>query len=162
MRQITLLVLLCCLSACAYHLRSSTALPDKLHNLQFSSNRPRSAFSKMLRRKLQTAHIQLNPAPDIAAYNLHILNESISENISGVSGNTQLRQYVITYTVDFELLDHDGHKIIMPTPLISRRQITMNSNQLLGSIHERHTLEHDMRDEITGKILTKLATIQLS
>ncbi len=144
--RIRLLVALCCLlSACGFHLRGHLEhVPPSVHLI---TDKPFDQFSKQIKRELGHEHIILDAH---SPYSIHILDTNLTERRTTVSSSTQIRQYVLTFTVHYQF-DHQ-HPVI-PKQITIRRNYTRDESQMLGSSNEQYTIVREMHQAASHRLL---------
>ncbi|RUQ85186.1 LPS-assembly lipoprotein LptE [Legionella septentrionalis] len=151
-------LLLASLSGCGFHLRGMLDMPSWLDNIAIvnanSKNHPLDVF---LQEQLQAYDVHVTTEPSLAQYWLIIERDAFQQQISSISASTTPRQYQLIYTVQFKVQQVRGHEII-PSSLVSvTRQITINSDRILGSDEEEATTKREMRREAAIQILNRLS-----
>ena len=67
----------------------------------------------------------------------------------------------MNYQVTFKLQAANGKELISSTHVSATRQITINSNRILGSSDEENTLKHEMRKDTVIQIMERLGHVKL-
>lgn len=122
------------LTSCGFHLRGTQSraedTPQALRIIYLQSNSPYAQFENILRQNLRGYNIQTIDEPDHHLI-LRIINYNLNQSTGSVSSNLQTRQYVVTFTVNFELLAPDGKVLLGPTSVTSMTTFTANLSQML-------------------------------
>ena len=148
-----------CLCGCGFHLRGLVDMPTWLHQVAIINEGTDKALAPLLKAQLNAYTIQVSPTPEAADYWLILTQESFQQQIGGISSTTTPRQYQLIYTVDFTLNKKQGAEIIPPTHLTITRQITLNSNKILGSNEEEALTQQEMRREAVNQLLNRLSRV---
>ena len=110
-----------------------------------------------MKNQLKAYGIQVTNDPALAQHWLIIEEEDIQQNISSISSSTTPRQYELTYTLVFKLQRAKGAEIIPSNRVIVTRQITLNSDRILGSKDEAELEKSEMRQDAVIQILYRLS-----
>lgn len=160
LRSLSLFILMSLLAAqlmgCGFTLRGHTPLPHALRVLHVQSHDPYGDLTKQLRQTLKTSGATLTTSASQAPITLEILGDNFSQQVSAISGSTQLVQYQFLYTVTYQVLNRNGEILISPTLVTATRHYSTNTNQMLGSSDEQNLLRQAMRRDVVAQILYRL------
>lgn len=141
------------LSACGFHLRGSMNIPKWFNNISIINPASDKELLAKLKLQLQRYHICISPNPASAKYWLIINNPQFHQQIISIGASTNPRQYQLIMRVTFLLKDNHG-RIIIPEKQISiSRQLTINSDRILGSNAEETTFITEMKQDAAIQIL---------
>ena len=155
--QVTLLVFTLLISGCGFHLRGMIDVPPWLNNVSIIVQQAHRDLAPLLQKQLQAYNIHVNPDPTTAHYWLIIESDSAKQNITSVSSSTTPRQYQLIYTVRFKLLQANGEEIIPTAQISTTRQITINSDRILGSNEEEELSKAEMRRDAVIQIINRIS-----
>lgn len=145
------------LTACGFHLRGITDLPEWLNNVSIIS---KTEYSKELETKLKSLlegyKIDVNPDPSHAQYWLIIHDSRVQQQIVSVGASTNPRQYQLTMITEFSLQTPKGQIIKAPKRVSVSRQLTVNNDRILGSNEEESILISEMRQDTVIQIVNRL------
>lgn len=145
--------------SCGFHLRgmiNSDSL-QWLNNVAIIIEKAHNDLNPLLTEHLKAYHIRIAADPNHAKYLLIINNETIQQNIGGISSGTTPRQCQLIYTLSFKLQESTGNELIRPTNIVVLRQITLNSNRILGSKDEESLIINEMRRDAAIQLLNQLS-----
>lgn len=145
------------LTACGFHLRGMTDVPSWLNQVAIVVESGHRDLKPLLKAALETYHIQVTSDLHHAHYWLIIENDYEEQHITSVSSSTTPRQYQMTYKVRYKLQEAKGREIIPPSNVVVTRQITINSDRILGSNNEENILKNEIRREAAIQILDRIA-----
>lgn len=151
-----------CLAGCGFHLRGNVDLPPWLNEVAIVSQGGSQDLDPLLRDQLQSYHINVPAEPALAKYWLIIQNESFQQQITSVSSSTTPRQYQLLYTVGFKLQKAHGRDVTPASVVTVTRQITINSDRILGSNQEESITKNEMRRDAIIQILYRLRDLTKS
>jgi LPS-assembly lipoprotein len=154
-------VLTLLLNGCGFHLRGMVDMPKWLNNVAIFVQPAQRELEPLLQSQLQSYKIQVISDPTIANYWLIVENDNFQQNISSISSSTTPRQYQLVYTVRFKLQRADGEEIIPPKSIAISRQITINSNRILGSNDEEESFKIEMKRDAATQIINRISRSSL-
>lgn len=144
------------LSGCGFHLRGVLNMPTWLTDVAIIVEAANRDLDPMLKEQLQAYHIRMSSDPATARYWLIIEEDQEEQHITSVSSSTTPRQYQITYRVKFKLQAAKGKEIIPLSTVTTTRQLTVNSDRILGSNDEENTLKREMRRDAALQIMDRI------
>ena len=147
------------LASCGFHLRGMVDGDSIgwLNNVAIIIQQAHRDLEPLLKEHLKAYHLQVNPDPAQANYWLILDNETMAQNITSISSSTTPRQSQIIYTVQFKLQQAKGVEMIPYTRIVVSRQVTLNSNRILGSNDEEEQQKDEMRRDAVIQILNHLS-----
>lgn len=160
LRQVILLLfVMSVVTGCGFHLRGMIDVPRWLNNVAVIVEQGHRDLAPLLKDQLQSYNIYVNPDSETAAVWLIIESDNIQQNITSISSSTTPRQYQLIYTVYFKLQKAQGKEIYPSNQVVVSRQITINSDRILGSTEEEELLKSEMRREAVIQILNRLSKV---
>lgn len=156
-KRLCLILTLFVLSSCGFHLRGIVAMPAWLNNIAIIVPPEQRDLEPLLKEQLHGYNIHVTDDPASANYWLTIESDQFQQNISSISSSTTPRQYQLVYTVQFKLERAREYVIIPSNEIVISRQITINSNRILGSNNEESHQKHDMEREAIIQMMYRLS-----
>ena len=156
-KKILLLLITLLTTGCGFHLRGMIDVPQWLNNVSIVIEQAHHDLGPLLQDQLEAYKIIVNPDPSRASYLLIIESDSMQQTISSVSSSTTPRQYQLIYTVHFKLQQANGEEVIPTAYIVVTRQITINSNRILGSNDEEEQSKSEMRQDAVIQIINRLS-----
>lgn len=158
-RRLASLLLLASLAGCGFHLRGTT--PDS--RLSFESVYVDAATGTPLGRELRSAvrsgGTQLAGDPKSAAVILRILNEARERKILTLNAQGQVREFSLTYRVNFEVADSEGRKLLSSQEIALQSLLSYSESQALAKeVEERMTFD-DLRRDAVSQIMRQLSRV---
>lgn len=157
MRKLTV-ILLCLLTSCGFHWRGELPLAPPLHHLYLQTSDPYGQLSKNLIQFLKLSGVHIAAKPEDASTVLVILNESTQQQLLGISGTQQTRQYNLLLHVTFSVTRPDGSVLVPPQLMTEVRTLTIKADQILAGSNEANMLYQQMRQAIVYNIMSRLAS----
>ena len=152
-----LLFALLFLTGCGFHLRGVTDIPEWLTNVAVIVQQGHKDLATLLKERLKAYHIAICDELNRATYWLIILHDHFEQHIMSVSSSTTPRQYQLIYTVQFKLQSRLSGEVIPTTQIAVTRQLTVNSDRILGSNDEEERFKTEMRREAVVQILDRIS-----
>lgn|SRR3990167_3611069 len=145
------------LVSCSFHLKPAATLAAPLHQLYLKTPDPYGQLSRYLRDYLKMSDVHLVSSAAEAQTVLEILHEEVSQQLLGVSGTQQTRQYNLIYKVVFQITNMKGLVIYPPQTITETATLTVQSNQILASGNQTSLLYQVMRKTVAAAIIYRLA-----
>ena len=149
------------LSACGFQLRGSDDqynMPFKSIYLGFSDT---SSLGTELRRNLRGGDkVDVVTDPVGAEARFEVLSENRGKSILSLNSQGRVREYLLTYTLVFRVLDAKGGELLGPTEINLKRPLTFNETQVLAKESEEALLYRDMQTDLVQQILRRLAAVK--
>lgn len=151
------LILTLLLSACGFHLRGIADAPEWLNNVSIISKDGNKELISMLRSQLEGYKIRINSDPAFAKYWLIVNKITFRQQIVSIGASTNPRQYQLILAIEFMLQTSKGEVIKPPQFISISRQLTVNSDRILGSSDEEAILISEMKKEAVLQIINRLS-----
>lgn len=154
---ITILCLFGMLGSCGFHLRGEEDIPVALQNIYLQSKTPFGSFEQTLRDSLRSYNITLTDTPDAAQTVLNIEHVSLSSVAGSVSANLSLRQYTLSYTVQYRILTPKGKVILPNNSVTSTTTFTSNmAAMMLSSKNSTQQYMPELQRDAVFRIISQL------
>ena len=85
-----------------------------------------------------------------------------AKSILSLNSNGRVRQYLLTYSIVFRVLDKQGAVLLPPTAIALSRPIDFNETQLLAKEQEEALLYKDMQTDLVQQMMRRIAAIKLT
>lgn len=145
------------LTGCGFHLRGVLDMPRWLNNVAIEVQNAHRDLGPLLSDQLNAYRINICSDPSLADYWLIIEQDEFQQNISSISSSTTPRQYQLIYTVRFKLQRAKGKEILPSCTVVITRQITLNSDRILGSTYEAEQSKKEMQRDAAIQIIDRLS-----
>lgn len=151
-----MLISICMLSACGFHLRGMIDVPSWLTDVAIVSPVNNPEFTSRLKAQLEAYKISVNPDPASATYWLVLNQAEFNQQIVSIGASTNPRQYHLSLLIGFTIQTKNG-KIIQPQKNIQiNRQFTSNNDRILGSDFEQTVIVNEMRQEAVNQVINRI------
>lgn len=150
------------LISCGYHLRGKLNFAPPLHYLYINTKDPYGSLTRNLKEYFKISGVHLVDKKEEATTVLSIIDETTAQQLLGISGTQQTRQYNLILSVTFVVEDKDGKTLTPPQILRQTRTLTIQADQILAGSNEANSLYQQMRSAIAYDILNRLASKDIS
>ena len=143
-------------AGCGFELRRQTRLPFERIALEgFDAD---SLLGMELKRQL-AQQVQLVYAAAQAEIVLQALAERFDRVVVASTSAAQVREIELRLRLRFRVATPAGRELIAPVELLARRELRYNETAALAKTFEQVELERDMRADLVGQVLRRLAAI---
>lgn len=150
-----MLITVCCLSACGFHLRGQAILP--FATIYLTAPDPNSLFVNELRRALQANKLVFVNSPEQADLKLNIVSETVDKKILTLGGGGRVSEYQLRLRVSLQADDNKLQEWIPNTELIQYRNYTYDDTKILAKEAEENLLYQSMRTDMALQIVRRLS-----
>lgn len=155
------LMLALLLSGCGFKLRGtgdSYNMPFHSIYLGFPDTSP---LGTELKRNLRAGDgIVIADQAEKAEALFDVVSESRGKSIQSLNSQGRVREYLLTYTLVFQVRDAKGEALLAPTEITLRRNLAFNEQQVLAKESEEALLYRDMQSDLVQQIMRRLAAIK--
>lgn len=146
------------LAGCGFRLRGQQTLPfDSL----YVGTDPATPFGAALRQQIAAgADTRVVSDPAEADARLEILRNDRSRDIVSLTGAGRVREYQLTQTVVFRVIDRSGNERLPASAVTVRREYNFEDDQIIAREQEEAMLIRDMEEDIVQQMLRRLAAIR--
>lgn len=132
-------------------------MPQWLNDVSIVMQNAHRELEPLLSAQLQAYRIRVCPDTAMAKYWLIIEQDNFEQQITSISSSTTPRQYQLIYTVRFKLQRAQGEELIHSKQVVVTRQITINSDRILGSTNEEEQSKLEMQRDAAIQIIARLS-----
>lgn len=157
-----LMLIIISITGCGYHLRGSIPLATPLYKLYLETNDPYGQLTRYLKQFLKISGVTLVEKPENSTAILVILHETTSQQLLGMSGTQQTRQYNLILNVAFQITDPLGKVLVPPQTVVETRSFTIKSDQILAGSNEANNLYNQMRLAIIYDMMARLGSKEIT
>lgn len=155
---VSIIFIICLLSACGFHLQGKTKVPPSLHTLYLESSSPYDNFTQQLRRNLQISNVKLVDMPDKAPVTLNIISTNQTTHQITNASSEQTRVYALTYTVTFSLNRPAGAILLGPFTASTSRTFSLAGGSLLNNTNEASAIAQDLQAALIEQMMARLSS----
>lgn len=160
--MIGMLILSLILTSCGFHLRGETQFPQPMQHVYLKTASPYGELTHNIQQYFKMSGVTLVSTPAEATTILQILSETTGQQLIGVSGTQQTRQYNLTLNVTFQLTDPKGVLISAPETMTETRTLPISSGEILSGSNQAAALYQQMRRAIVFDIMNRLSSQEIA
>ncbi|MDX1554536.1 MAG: LPS assembly lipoprotein LptE [Xanthomonadales bacterium] len=142
-------------SACGFQLRDRADLPPEMARTHLTVDGEYSALARRLRVLLEQSGAEL-VGPDQALSFLEVPVNRVVTEVLTIGDNARVREYRVSHTVEFRLLDSAGSELIPMQTLRQTREISFDEQEILGNTREQEYMQQDLANTLARLILRRL------
>jgi LPS-assembly lipoprotein len=142
-------------TACGFQLRKNADLPAQMAKTQIVMADEYSALGRRVRMLLEQSGVEFVGGNEATAI-LEIPVNSVVTEVLTIGNNARVREYRISHTVRFRLLDANGQDILSWQNLRQAREISFDEQKILANSREQEYLEDDLADTLSRILVTRL------
>jgi LPS-assembly lipoprotein len=150
------LVMLC--SACGYQLRTDAQLPSQMDKTQMVIENEYSDLARQVKTMLEQSGVQF-VGGDQASAILEIPINRVSTDVLTIGNNARVREYRISHTLRFRLLDAQGTELLGWQNLRQAREISFNEQRILAGSREQEYLEKELAQTLSRMLISRLESV---
>lgn len=158
-RWLILLGLFSCLQACGFQLRGFASLPDHISNLQLVADNLTIDQQQNLIQQLQQAGVTLHQGDDNEVMRLQVSIKPLPERnlVDSVgSGQSIVR---LARQLNYSLIDLSGVRLVDNKTLVSKRDLELDENNLLGSEGEKQSTLESLDNALINSLMVQLGRL---
>lgn len=142
-------------AACGFQLRDAADLPPEMAATSLQIQGDYTMLARRLRVLLVQSGVEL-VEPDTATAILEVPVNQVVTDVLTIGDNARVREYRITHTVEFRLLNAAGTELVPRQSLRQSREISFDEQEILGASREQEYLQQDLANSLARLILRRL------
>jgi LPS-assembly lipoprotein len=155
------LLLVALLAGCGFKLRGSNGTYNMPFHSIYVGFPDTSALGTELKRNLRAADsVVVVDKPEGADAQMVVMSESRGRQILSLNNLGRVREYLLTYTLTFRVIDAKGGQMLAPTEITLKRNMEFNEQEVLAKEAEANLLYRDMQSDLVQQILRRLAAMK--
>jgi LPS-assembly lipoprotein len=152
-----LLILAALCSACGFQLRDRAELPPQMAKTQLVMSDEYSALGRQVRALLEQSGVEIVTANEASAILEIPVNRVLTEVLT-IGDNARVREYRVSHTIRFRLLDADGQVLLGWQDMRQAREISFDEQKILAGSREQEYLKSDLADTLSRLLVTRLGS----
>lgn len=145
------------LAACGFHPRGALSLPQGAEKIYLSGIAPSTPLARDIAMLYTRAGGTVVDDREEAQAVLDILGERSDRRVAAVNADGRVSQFELYYSLRFRLLDLRGEIIHPESSVGVTRDYAFDPTNVLGKAQEESLLRDDMRQQVVGQMLRRLA-----
>jgi outer membrane lipopolysaccharide assembly protein LptE/RlpB len=154
-------LLLCCTllcSACGLQLRDDAELPPEMAKTRIVMDNEYGSLGRHLKTLLEQSGVTFVGAADALAF-LEIPLDQVVTEVLTIGDNARVREYRISHTVRFRLLDSAGRELLGWQDLRQSREISFDEQKILAGWREDEYHKEDLAATLARIMVTRLEAV---
>lgn len=153
------IVALCLLAGCGFQLRGEARLPEPMAQTWLAVPDRNSNFSRELSLRLRAGGVEVLEQPSATSATLRIHSERLRSEPLTISGQARVREFLLVFDLDFELLDAQGESLIARETLRLTREYSFDEQAILAATREEEFLRAELRQAMASRLMRRLEAV---
>ena len=150
------LVLLC--TGCGFQLRDNVELPPQMAKTQMVVDDEYSPLARRVRVMLEQNGVQFVGSKSASAI-LEIPVNRVVTDVLTIGDNARVREYRVSHTVRFRLLDANGEVLVDWQNLRQAREVSFDEQQILAGSREQEYLKKELAETLSRLLIARLESV---
>lgn len=146
--------------ACGFQLRGEARLPPAVSETHLAVADRSTVFVRELGLMLEGSGVRLVEKPTDESALLRIHSQRMQRQALSVSGQARVREYLIVFEIDIELIDAAGERLIERETLRLTRDYSFDEQEILAASREEEFLRDDLSRDMAAQLLRRLEAIR--
>ena len=147
------LALLC--TGCGFQLRNNVELPPQMAKTQMVVDDEYSILARRVRVMLEQSGVQFVNGNEASAI-LEIPVNNVVTDVLTIGDNARVREYRISHTVRFRLLDAQGQVLLGWQNIRQAREVSFDEQRILAGSREQEYLEKELAETLSRLLIARL------
>ena len=146
------------LSACGFHLRSASELPNELHDINLVLPANQVVFNGALKDLLSTMNVSISHSKTASPYTLVITDLSfIHDSPANVSASTNT-VYTYTYSFEFSIESRSGFALVPARSISVTQKLNASPEQMITTNSAAKRIRTQLRGEALDMLFNELSS----
>ena len=150
-----ILILALISSGCGFQLRTNVDLPSEMARTQMVIGDEYSDLGRGVRILLEQNGVQFVSGEDATAI-LEIPVNNVATDVLTIGDNARVREFRISHTVQFRLLDAEGQVLLDWQNLRQAREISFDEQKILAGSREQEYLKKELAETLSRMLVSRL------
>lgn len=142
-------------SACGFQLRGEASLPPEMAKTQMVVDDEYSTLARRVRVMLEQSGVSFVDGDEATAI-LEIPTNQVVTDVLTIGDNARVKEYRITHSVSFRLVDADGRELLALQTLRQAREISFDEQKILAASREQEYLKEDLAETLARLLVSRL------
>jgi LPS-assembly lipoprotein len=152
------LALIC--SGCGFQLRTKVELPPEMAKTRMVIGDEYSTLARQVRVILEQSGVQFVSMEEATAV-LEIPVNNVATDVLTIGDNARVREFRITHTVRFRLIDATGQVLLDWQNLRQAREVSFDEQKILAGSREQEYLEKELAETLSRLLVSRLEIAQV-
>lgn len=158
LRYLLIGALVLTLSGCGFQLRGKADLPPEMERTQMVVEDGNSTLARRVRTLLEQNGVRLVGGDEATAI-LEIPFNEVVTSVLTIADNARVREYRVSHTVQFRLVDAEGNELLTTQTLSQTREISFDEQKILASSREQEYLKQDLAEDLARLLVSRLESV---
>lgn len=142
-------------SGCGFQLRTDVELPPEMARTKMVIGDEYSDLGRQVRTMLEQSGVQFVSSEEATAI-LEIPVNQVVTDVLTIGDNARVREFRISHTVRFRLLDAGGQVLLDWQNLRQAREVSFDEQKILAGSREREYLEKELAETLSRMLVSRL------
>ena len=147
------LALLC--TGCGFQIRNNVELPPQMAKTQMVVDDEYSTLARRVRVMLEQSGVEFVNGNEASAI-LEIPVNNVVTDVLTIGDNARVREYRITHTLRFRLLDAQGQVLVGWQNMRQAREVSFDEQRILAGSREQEYLEKELAETLSRLLIARL------
>ena len=148
------------LTGCGFQLRDNVELPAQMAKTQMVVGDEYSMLARRVRVMLEQNGVQFVGGNEASAI-LEIPVNNVVTDVLTIGDNARVREYRISHTVRFRLLDAQGQELVGWQNMRQAREVSFDEQRILAGSREQEYLEKELAETLSRLLISRLESVQV-
>jgi LPS-assembly lipoprotein len=153
-----LLLSICALAACGFHLRGSAALPKGMERVHLTVGGG-GDFQRKLARALLASNVIVEDKGGPGIAELHVPAQNFAVQSLTVNGVAQVTEFAVRFHVAFTAEDPQGKTIVPMETIDLQREYSYDASQPVGTQSQMEQIQGSLIDDAVQALLFRLQAV---
>ncbi len=149
-------LLLAATVGCGFQLRGALVLPEGVEPIAITGIGSSSQLAIELRNQLRASGVQLATSDEPYNFQLVVLETEKDKITTAIGEAARTIEYQLIESLEFELLNKQGHRVLGPSKIVERRVMPNDPNKVVSTGEEEEILRREMLQNIAAKMTRQL------
>ena len=142
-------------TGCGFQLRNNVELPPQMAKTQMVVDDEYSILARRVRVMLEQSGVQFVNGNEASAV-LEIPVNNVVTDVLTIGDNARVREYRISHTVRFRLLDAQGQVLLGWQNIRQAREVSFDEQRILAGSREQEYLEKELAETLSRLLIARL------
>ena len=143
------------ITGCGFQLRDNVELPAQMAKTQMVVGDEYSTLARRVRVMLEQNGVQFVGGNEASAI-LEIPVNNVVTDVLTIGDNARVREYRISHTVRFRLLDAQGQVLLGWQNMRQAREVSFDEQRILAGSREQEYLEKELAETLSRLLIARL------
>ena len=148
------------ITGCGFQLRDNVELPAQMAKTQMVVGDEYSALARRVRVMLEQNGVQFVGGNEASAI-LEIPVNNVVTDVLTIGDNARVREYRISHTVRFRLLDAQGQELVGWQNMRQAREVSFDEQRILAGSREQEYLKKELAETLSRLLIARLESAQV-